>query len=369
MATITKRKDGRWQAVVELPPDPKTGKRRRKWLYADSRSEVKRLANKLEDRIASGNFVEPSKLTVEGYLLQWLEDYCTNLSPTTLESYTVYIKKHIIPFLGNFKLQKLKPIDIQRFYNDEFEKGYSGTTVLHEHRLLHKALDDAMKNYLIERNPIDMVEAPKPNNFKPQIYDETNFNNLLKSISGTEDELPIILAGLLGLRRGEVFGLRWKDVNLEEKTITINQTLIYVDKQFIFKPPKSETSKRTISIPENIIPILKKYRAKCIEECMKNEQDYKEKLVCRKTDGSMINPRTFSNHFKDLLKKHKLPHIRFHDLRHFNATMMLEYGVETKIASKRLGHSTPAITQKIYQHVTEKMDKDAAEKLNRILQK
>lgn len=370
MASISKRKDGRWQAIVDLPPDPVTGKRRRKWIYGYSRPEVKRAANQLEEKIASGNYVEPSKLTVEGYLLQWLKDYCSHLSPTTLEGYKNYIHGHIIPFLGKLNLQKVKPVDIQRFYNSEFEKGYSGTTVLQEHRILSRAFKEALINNLIENNPMLKVKSPKKNDFEPQIYDDVQFNKLLNSVAGTNDEIPILLAGMLGLRRGEVLGLRWKDINFEEKTISIVQNVIFANGQIQFKSPKTKKSQRTIAAPEGLLKVLENHYIRQGKHRLKYGPKYKNyDLVYCKENGEPFNPRSFSRHFKDLLEKYNLPRIRFHDLRHFNATMMLKYGIDVKIASERLGHSSPNITQKIYQHVTKDMDLEAAKKLDKIIQK
>jgi integrase len=374
MAAISKRSDGRWQAIVDLPPDIKTGKRRRKWLYADTRPEVKRAANQLEERVASGNFVDPSKVTVEGYLLQWLEDYCAHLENTTVNGYKRYIKKHVKPFLGDIKIQALKPIDIQRFYNDEFEKKYSGTTILQIHRILNKAFKDALKNDLIERNPMEKVDAPSLGDFKPTIYNNKQFNNLMDTIAGTSDEMPVLLAGILGLRRGEVFGLRWADINLKQGTISIRKSLVPVAGELELKNPKTKKSIRDISIPDDLIPILKKHRKTSMKILSQVNQDNSSNwqgnsFVCCKPNGEMINPGSYSRQFKELLSNHNLPHIRFHDLRHFNATMMLKYGIDVKVAAERLGHSTPNITQITYQHVLKDIDVEAANKLNKILQK
>ncbi|MBS3969639.1 MAG: site-specific integrase [Clostridia bacterium] len=373
MAAISKRSDGRWQAIVDLPPDPKTGKRRRKWIYGETRPEVKRAANQLEERIASGNFAEPSNVTVKGYLTQWLEDYCAHLEATTVSGYKRYIEKHVVPFLGHVKLQKLKPIDIQKFYNDEIENGYKGTTVLQIHRILSKAFKDAYKNDLIERNPMEKVDPPKTDDdFKPTIYNDKQFNKLLDSIAGTSDEIPVLLAGLLGLRRGEVFGLRWADVDLRQGIISIRKSLVPVNGELEHKQPKTKKSIRDISIPQGLIPLLKKHR-KASMQILSQEKTVQNKgwqancFVCCNKDGERINPGSYSRHFKELLKKYGLPHIRFHDLRHFNATMMLKYGIDVKVAAERLGHSTPNITQITYQHVLKDIDVEAADKLNKLL--
>lgn len=369
MATITKRKDGRWQAIVDLPPDPKTGKRRRKWLYADGRPEVKRMATKLEAKIASGNFVEPSNLTVEGYLLQWLEDYCSHLSPATVAGYKRYIVNHIIPSIGSIKLQKLKPINVQRFYNDEKDSGYSNTTILQEHRILRKAMSDALKNDLIEKNPLDMVDAPRKSDFAPSVYNEEHYAALLAVAVGTIFDIPVLLAGVLGLRRGEVFGLRWNNIDLEAGTLCITQTMVPAGGQIHIKEPKNESSKRTITIPESLIKVLKQHKKTQLRERAKNDGKFNidDCFVCCKENGQPVDPASFSRDFKTLLEKNNLQHIRFHDLRHFSATMMLKRGINTKIAAQRLGHSTPSTTQNIYQHVLADMEKEGAEKLNDLI--
>jgi integrase len=366
MAAISKRKDGRWQAIIELPLDLKTGERKRKWIYADKRPEVRRMATKLEEQVASGNYIDPSKLTIEGYLLTWIKDYCADLSPTTVDAYQTYIKGHIVPAIGKIKLQKIKPLDIQRFYNGESEKGYKGNTIRQEHIILNRALKDAVRNSLVQYNPVDRVDKPKPNDFEPDVYDEDNFINLLNAVVDTDDEVPILLAGILGLRRGEIFGLRWSDIDFKEQVISVRQTLVYADGELMFKPPKSKKGLRSITIPADLEPVLKDHRKR--QMAIMKPAEGSHGLVCCHLDGEQMNPRSYSTHFKGLLEQHSLPHIRFHDLRHFNATMMMKYKIDVKVAANRLGHADPGMTQRIYQHVLNDMDVDAAEKLNHILE-
>lgn len=348
---IRKTKDGRWVGVVYLGKDTVTGKKKYKWIYGDSRKEVQKKVNELIYQIENNIYVNPENITVGEYLDEWLKVYAANLAPTTASLYKMYIEKHIKPYLGKIKLQKLMPIQIQNFYNEKL-KEQKGKTVRKYHCLLHRALEDAVRNNLILNNPCKNVTPPKSEKYTPNIYTEEEFAKLLDLVKGTFDEVAILLAGGLGLRRGEVFGLKWSDIDWENKRITIRQTKVRFDK-LIEKGPKSEAGMRTIAVPDFILNVLREYRKK---------QGFESEYVCDK-----YKPDSYSEHFTKLLDKHGLKHIRFHDLRHYNATIMLKYGIPDKIASKRLGHASVSITREIYQHVLDDMDKSAAEKIDALL--
>jgi integrase len=312
---------------------------------------VTRKANDIKDKVDAGDFSSVHKLTVEGYLNNWLNLHKDGISKTTEQGYRIYIENHVTPVLGKVLLSDLKPLQIEAFYKKELKK-YSAKTVLQIHRILHKAFKVAVKNGVMGKNVCDLVDAPTPKTYNIAVYDEEKFNKLLDKIEGTRFEIPVLLAGMCGLRRGEVLGLRWSDINFENKTISVEQTAVVADRQIIFKTPKSNSSSRTFMIPDVIIPVLEKYRG--------------IGLVCTDSKGNPVNGGTFSKRFAEMLKENKLEHLRFHDLRHFNATMMLKYGISDTEAANRLGHSDPSITRKIYQHVLSEMDKTAASKLNSI---
>lgn len=359
-----------YKGTIDIPKDPLTGKRRRKVFYDKKKKNVESAMIKYKADIESGDFNEPTKLLFEKYMEQWLNVYCKDnkLSQTTIDGYNNYVKKHINPYLGKYLIGKILPIHIQDFYNKESEKKYSGTTILQIHRILHKAFKEAMRNKLINNNPCDMVDAPKPSEFTPAVYDDKDFIKLLNIVKGTYDELIIILAGMIGLRRSEIFGLKWDNVDFNKKTISINQVLVVTSEGLIEKETKNKSSKRSIAIPDNVIPILKYHHALQSENKLKTGDKYcNDNWVCCSKNGEKINGSSYSRRFGELLNDYGLKKIRFHDLRHFNATMMLKYGVDVKVAAQRLGHSTPAITQKIYQHVLDSMDEKAAVKLNKIL--
>lgn len=356
-----RKSDKRYVGKYMLPPDPITDERKPKYVYGEtnvkeSRAEKQKVVAKLNNLIAeveSGNFSNVHKMTVEGYLNNWINIHAKDdgIAKTTEQGYRIYITKHINPFLGKILLSELKPLQIEAFYKKEKVKGYKEKTILQSHRILHKALKTAMKNGLIGNNVCDLVDAPSPEKFKINMYDENKYNLLVEAFKGTDLEIPVLLAGMCGLRRGEVLGLRWQDIDNE--TLTVFQTVVVANKKIIIKPPKSETSLRTITLPSIIIPILKRKRG--------------IGLVCPDEHGNPQHPGTFSKKFAAALADKELEHIRFHDLRHFNATMMLKRGITDKEASERLGHSDPNITKKVYQYVLKEMDKKSANKLNDIL--
>lgn len=354
--SLYKRKDGRWEGYV-IYTDPDTGEERKKSFYGKGKygQDVKKKMADFIEKIEAGDYSDIKNITIEGWLKRFIEVYCANLALTTKEGYQRYIEKHINPILGKLKLNEIKPIHIQRFYNKEREKGYSEKTILQEHRILHKALKKAVGDGLISRNPCDAVDAPSPEDYVPVIYTEDEFQLLLDKLKGHRMEAIILLAGMCGLRRGELLGLTWDNIDLEKGIITVEKTIVPTKTAGnIIKDPKTKKSKRTFTIPSAIIPSLKRLRGV-------------GKLYTR-LDGGDYNPGSVSRAFKDFLKENGMRHIRLHDLRHFNATMMLKYGVPEKGAQERLGHSNSTMTKK-YQHILKDMDIKSADKLNNVLNK
>ncbi|MGB3926504.1 MAG: site-specific integrase [Caldicoprobacterales bacterium] len=355
---------GRWAGVVELGRDPVTGKRRQKWIYADTKKECEVLVAELIYKLESGTYFEPTKMSVAEYLRHWIKVHSPNLAKSTVDDYTGVIENHLIPELGNLPLAKLSPLHLQDLYKRKQEE-YSGRTVQKIHRILRKALDVAVKTQLIKQNPADLVDTPKAKKYKPNIYDEKEFLTLLKTAEGTEHHIPILLAGGLGMRRGEIFGLKWRNVDFKNCKISVTQQLIPTSKGLVYDNPKTYSGTRIIEVPKYIIDLLKKQKKRQKEYKIFYGPEYVENdLVCCKPNGEPVNPSTYSHRFANFLKENGLKHIRFHDLRHFNGTIMLKYNIPVKVASQRLGHSTTAITQDIYQHVLSEIDNEAAQKIN-----
>lgn len=359
LGSVYQRKsDGRWVGKYQFR-DPFTNKIKSKYVYSNlpgrkGQQEVKRKLNELIEQIEGGNISKAEKITVDGWLRKFMEVYCTSLSQTTKDGYNIYIEKHIIPMLGKIKLVDLKPLHIQNFYNTERKKGYSEKTILQEHRILHRAFKKAVGEGLIPKNPCDSVDAPSPEEYKPTIYTEEEFLLLLDKLKGHPMEAIILIAGMCGLRRGELLALTWDDIDLEKGIIRVNKNTVATSEGIVTKEPKTQKSTREFAIPSIIIPRLKQLRGI-------------GKLYV-KPDGTDYHPGSVSKAFNTFLKKNNLKHIRLHDLRHFNCTMMLKYGISTRAAMERSGHSNINMLTK-YQHILKEMDKENAEKLNDIFKK
>lgn len=349
---ITKRKDGRYTAFVELPKRP-DGSRNRVPVYGKTESEVEEKLIEIEYEKKNSIYVKGSSATLESYLNEWIKIYVERKAETTAELYKMYIEKHINPEIGGLVLKKVLPFDIQKYVNKKL-KDLSPNTVNKLFVLLNRAFSDAVKNQLLKSNPCDGVDRVYKKKYKPRVCTESDILKLLDLARGTFDEICIVLAAFIGLRRGEVFGLRWEDIDFKNKKISIKKTKVRWNK-YIEKEPKNESSCRTIKVPEFVIVLLENYR---------NGKKVLTQYACDE-----YKPQSYSKHFKKLLEDNKLPAIRFHDLRHYNATMMLRYGVADKVAAGRLGHAQVSTTREIYQHVLEDMDTNAANIIDEVYKK
>lgn len=350
-----------WSVIIEL--NKINGKRKQKWytIHGDKKDAEKFLTEKLRE-LDTGTFIDTISITVNDYLKYWFEQCCVpNQSPTTYESYQKNIKLHINPILGDIKLKDLQPLHLQTFYSNRLKTGLSKTTVLYLHRILHSALEQAMKWQLLPRNIADNVDPPKPNKFIAQVLDSTQITELINISKDTDIYIPIMIAISTGMRRGEILGLTWDNVDFNNNTIKIVKALYNTKNGLVFLEPKTVKSKRIINIPPTLCNILKEHKQN--QEKLKNRlgKNYIDKnLVCCLEDGSAINPDTFTPKFRKLLTKSDLPKIRFHDLRHSHASLLLSQGVQPKMISERLGHSNINITMDLYSHIYEATNKEIA---------
>jgi len=376
MRGTIKKRGSTYTIIIDIGSE-NSGKRQQKWYGGyKKKKDAERDLIKLLHQVETNTFINPEKITLGAYLKQWMTDYVeSNLAPKTIEGYRVNIERHVIPSIGNITLQKLQPTHIQQFYNSKLLKGrldgkggLSAKSVIYIHRNLREALNHAVKMQLIPRNVADLVEVPRQKVFRASFLNENQIQNLLKAFEATNMYIPVLLAVGLGLRRGEALGLQWKDIGFEDKTIAIMRSLLPSKGGLIFHEPKTEHSHRVITASEGIINELVKQKEEHEKYKKLLGQAYNDKdLVCCLNDGSPINPASFSHSFSSALETYKLPHIRFHDLRHSNATLMLKHNISAKVASERLGHSNIGITLDLYSHVMKEMQEDAANKLDNAL--
>lgn len=375
--SIVKR-GSKYSIVIYLGRD-QNGKKKQKWYSGYTRKkDAEKDLNRILGEIEEGSFVIPSRMLLSDYLSKWLDDYgLANLKPKTIDGYRSYIDNHVSKSIGHMPLEDLKPYQIQEFYDALFRNGrvdgkggLSAKSILQVHRILSKALKRAQKLQLIKQNPCDYVELPKVKRFKPNVYNEKQLMRLIECSKDEEIYIPVVLASTLGLRRGEALGLTWDSIDFENKVITINKSLIYIakTKSVEFSSTKTESGNRRILISDHLVSILREHKESQDRFRVDLESAYHDwNLVCCYVNGRYFHPSRFSHKFRVLLNKHGLEHIRFHDLRHTNATLMLEGNIPAKIASQRLGHSSIQVTLDIYSHVRDEAQKDTVDLMDKLI--
>jgi integrase len=368
-----------WAIVLDVGKDPESGRRRQKWhTFHGTKREAQRELNNLLHRIQTGEYVEPTGMLLSEYLEHWLTDYAkTNVSRKSLERYTEIARCHLIPALGQYRLLDLRPLHIQGYYGIALESGrrdgrggLSARTVLHHHRVLRQALHQAVKWQLLARNPADAVEPPQPRHAEMRTLDEAQMASLLEASRPNRLlYIAVLLAVTAGMRRGEILALRWQDIDLESGILSVRQSLEETKAGLAFKEPKSKKARRTIALPELAIEGLRRHRAEQARGRLMLGPGWQDNdLVCSQHDGRPLHPRSLTHAFVNLLRRRRdLARVRFHDLRHSHATLLLRKNVHPKIVSERLGHSTVGITLDVYSHVVPGMQEEAARKIDAAL--
>lgn len=370
---IQKRGPNTWRIFMEGGLD-ENGQRKRMTVTVKGRKAeaVAELA-RLEHETNTGSFVEPSKMTVAEYLEYWLrESAARTVRPTTLQRYQQIVRNDLSPNLGRTLLPKLKPLQIQMYYNEALESGrksgkggLSAQTVLHHHRVLHKALKQATMWQLLATNPADRVQPPKPRHTEMRALDEDDSIRLLQATEGTRLQVPVMIAVYTGMRRGEVLALRWSDLNLEKRTLTVSRSLEQTKAGGLrFKEPKSGKM-RALSLPILAVTALKKHRAEQAERRLLIGAGYQDNdlIVCA-ADGTPAKPDTLTSDFSQFSKRHGFG-VRFHDLRHSHASQLLRQGIPVQVVSERLGHAKVSITLDIYAHLLPGMQEGAAQSIDK----
>lgn len=367
--TVYQRKDGRWMAQVTVGLTLE-GKSKRKTFYGSTRKEaVGKMAEVLHE-IKAGSYIEPSIMTLGLWVEKWLEAYKKpTIRVTTYEGYQITAKTHIVPLLGMVKLKDLQPSMLQEFYNKKSQEGLSASYVRHMHVIIRGALKQAQREGLINRNVAEAAAPPKLNgNSKMNILTAGQLKLLMDRTRNDKLGSAYILAINTGLRRGELLGLTWDCVDLKKSTITVKQQLLMINgRPALEYSTKSQAGKRVLPISEHVNNYLKRYKIKQVEERMLMGKDYQDHgLVFCKEDGSPLNPKNFTKHFQIKLKKMTLPKIRFHDLRHSHASLLLAQGVHPKVVQERLGHSSITVTLDNYSHLVPGMQEAAVAEINNL---
>jgi integrase len=358
--SITRRKDGRFQAALTLETH------KRKYFYGKTRKEVQDKLNHALYEQKQGMLVTGPQQTLKACLERWLEQVVKlTFRPNTYKGYRSAIHYHLVPALGHIRLQKLTIGHLQAFYAEKAQKLKPRTLVVIR-SALSGALEDALKQGFVVRNVAKLINLPSVERYEGQILTVEQARKLLEAARGSRLDALLLLVLTTGIRRGELVALHWSDIDLEKGLLQVRHTLSWVTgKGFVEGEPKSKAGRRKIALTSVVIEALKEHKIRQEKAHVKMGDRWQEYgLVFSSIYGGYFNPNNVWRSFKRLLKAAGLPNVRFHDLRHSAATVLLAAGVPLKVVSELLGHSSVAITADIYAHVLPEMQQEVVRKMD-----
>lgn len=369
--TTSGRQTVRWYVVVDVPRGADAA-RRQKWHGGfGTRREAEAARAKIVHDLYQGLYVEPAAMCLAEWVEEhWLPGIRTRVKPSTFDSYRRNLQIHVLPRLGSLPLQQLTPSTLNRLYGDLMTDGHrkkpgglSAKTVRYIHTIIRKALSDAVDFGVIGSNVAERSKPPRPAarpSTEIRAWNPAQLGRFLDAVHGDRLEAAWRLAAMTGMRRGEVLGVRWQDLDVDTARLSVRQSVVSVSYEITISTPKSHQA-RVIDIDEVTCDLLAAHRAAQQIERAAVGRDYDDRdLVFCRDDGTYLHPDWFSTEFKRLLTTTPLPRIRLHDLRHTHATIALRAGVPVKVIAERLGHEDPAFTMKQYAHVIPGMQADAA---------
>jgi integrase len=364
--SVYEQRPGVWAAVVDL--GWVDGKRKRKYVYAKSEAEAIAKRDDLRRQLQLGvNLAAPPR-TVAAWLEEWLRDIKAHdgTRPSTLRRYREVVNTHLIPSLGRIKLDKLTPRDVQRFITNLKDK-VAPATVVKVHGVLRVSLSDAVRMDLVPRNAAKAAKPPSLGRNERRALTPEEAQKLLSAIADNRLASVFILALATGLRRGEILGLRWSDVDLAGRVLFVRRALQRVEGRLQFVPTKTHRSARPIPLSRLAVQALEQQRVRQAKERLKAGELWQDKdLVFASTIGTPMEPRNVNRVFDELRKATGLEWLRLHDLRHAFATFLLDQGEELRTVMELLGHSTIRLTADTYGHVLSARARAAAESIDRL---
>ena len=367
---IRKRSDGRWEGRYTAGHDPETGKQIFKNVLGKTQAEVKEKLKKAMEQAKKVDVTRTGKHTVETWMEEWFENVCKlKVRPSSHQTYRGYIDHHVAPYIGDIPLEKLSTMDLQKLYRrlmskgrvERIEathqpKGLSAKTVRNINQVISSAMDFAVAQKIIPENPCKAVALPKLEQKEMQTIPAEQLQAFLQEAKNTGVYEMYYIELSTGLRRGELLGLKWQDIDWKNGIIKVRRAIARVDGEIVEAPLKTKNSYRAVTISQQAIEVLKQQKAKT------NDQ-----YIFPSPNGGPISPDSVNNMLKRVLERAGIPKVRFHDLRHTFATIALQNGVDIKTLSSMLGHFSPGFTLGTYTHVTTTAQKEAADTIGNIL--
>lgn len=358
-----RKRGNKWAVVVYLGYDEQ-GKKRYKWYGGfDTKREAERFLSSTVEQIHDGSYVEPTKQTVESFLREWLADKQTKVRPGTFRSYAWLVEHHIMPRIGRLELAKLRPSHLQKLYTDmqSGDEPVSKRSVLHAHRILHQALERAVKWGYLPRNVADAVEPPRPPRQEMRVWTAEELASFLQAARRSRYYVAFVLLSSTGMRVGEVLALRWEDVDLQAGLARVVRTYSYTGKGYRIEEPKTESGRRSIALPPAVVDLLRRHKTEqAAHRLMVGSAWEDNDLVVCTAFGKPILQHNLRMAFHRIIERSGLPRIRLHDLRHTHATLLLQRGVHPKVVQERIGHSDITLTLNTYSHVVPGLQEAAA---------
>jgi len=358
MASIRKNKSGTYTATVYVGRD-ENGKQLREYVTRPTWHECKAAARELEAEVEARSLTNLGSLKMSDYMDKWLEVNRGSFAPSTYQTYKIYINAHFRPYFKRLKVKDITDMHIKQYITEK-QKSLSSTTVRKHYFTLSKMFHDALKY----KSPVLGVKAPKMNEYKPRVPTEKEFDKIHKTFKeiGLEEELIILLAGWCGLRRGEIYGLKFDDIDWKRGEIRVDEAMAIQAEncRFALKKPKSANSIRTVPAPDYLLDRLREMQ----RQRLKNVEELKGGEV-QSLHIITLNIYTFSSLYRETIRAAGLPRIRLHDLRHYHASLLYKHNVPDHYAAEQLGHDI-WVLKKIYQHLGLKEKKELDSKVKSI---
>jgi integrase len=364
-----------YSVVLDLGRGP-DGRRVRRWHSGyRTKKDAERARTELLARLDQGSYVEPSRLTLATFLReQWLPGLATRVRPTTLHSYRTNLERYVLPRIGQVTLQRLTPAHLNGLYTALQAAGgrdggpLSARTVQAVHMTVRKALGDAARWGLVARNVAQLADPPSPKRADMRTWTAAQLRAFLEHVEAERLAALWMLAASTGMRRGEVLGVRWVDIDLDLARVAVRQTLVLAGRQVVVSEPKTSRGRRSIALDPRTVAALRAWKAAQAAERLAWGPSWVDSgLVFTREDGTPIHPEWLSDAFEWRVRAAGLPRLRFHDLRHTHASLGLAAGVPVKVMSERLGHATSSFTADAYQHVTPALEEQAASTVARLV--
>jgi len=367
--SVRQKSKNSWQIQIYTGKGPDGTPQRHFETVKGRKGDAQRRLTELLSSLDKGVYTPPGKLTVGEHLRNWLNSYVkANCAPRTIDSYRSTIENHLIPGLGHHTLKDLKRQAINEYYAKALDKPLSAKSVRYHHRILSHALKDAIEQGILGINPCDSARPPKADKKKARTWELSEVATLLDAASDSQFYPVIYMALSTGLRQGELLALRWRDLDLNKRSISVSRTFYKRQGVAEFRQTKTSHSSRYVSMTPKLAAYLREYREERESLFLHfGRLLRRDDLVFCNSEGEPLDPSVLSHSFQRIVKIAGLENLRFHDLRHGFASLMFHQGAKPKVISEALGHASVAFTMDVYSHIIQGMQEEAMELLNEVM--